>query len=109
MKCVGIDDHNKRLEEIADRLYAKNNAFVHTNMQYNQGSCHGEADIVYFNPRMDLRFIEYKCRYSPKNYDHACEQFTRFKDAYGHLKLRGIYIAGGIDTPIVVKRLRYVN
>lgn len=106
---VGIVEHNQRIDDIVEAMIPKGYKFIHRNMEYEYNGYRGEVDIIAFNRYDHLRFIEYKCHHSYKSFHKAEEQYTRFKDAFAHTEIKGLYIAGGIDTPIVVKPLRYIE
>lgn len=99
-----LQRHNEHVGILARRLASKGHHFIHTNMNYNCNGLEGEVDILTLKGDT-LYFYEYKLRDGYCQRQKALSQFERFKEAYEHLNIRGVYVANGYDGDLVVKRL----
>ncbi len=91
------------ITELVRNLYKKEYSFVHSNVSVSSNQSRLELDVLAFNPKMQVRVFHVEDKFSNYNYNEACRKYSKFKDAYGVIKLRGIYVSNDC-----VKRLKYV-
>lgn len=96
--------HDEHVGIIAKRLAEKGHTAIHTNMPYRCNGLEGEVDILTIKGNT-LYFYEYKQHDGYCQRQKAHSQFERFKEAYGHLKIRGVYVAEGYEKPIIAQRM----
>ena len=96
--------HDDQLPRIVDMLKERGYHTFHTNMDYSINGVRGEVDVLCMKGERVL-FVEYKLHHCYKQKRKAREQFSRFYSVWDSLNVKGLYIAGGYDTPLKIARL----
>lgn len=86
--------HQMILSELVGRLRTKNKNIIEINKEYCNKELCGEVDVL--AKSLESRtyyFYEVKSCHNATTYNKAKDQFERFKQAYPHKKVKGIFVS----------------
>lgn len=82
----------RKLVERLNRSGRYHTIDVHVEYKYDNGKKNGEADIIALTDNF-IHYYEVKCRYHPRNFERALQQFGHFQKTEPVLPVKYIYVS----------------